>query len=120
MERTCAAAQVAAALSLSPDSIGRYAREGRIPFSATPGGHRRFNIDEVRQALAPAGSAAGGRVFSVSPATLRRRRIRSVATPDLPGEAQPAKDGSAVSAAEALFAAAWRIQRSVPLTSASR
>lgn len=29
-----------------------YAREGRIPFDATPGGHRRFDIEEVRAALA--------------------------------------------------------------------
>lgn len=115
-----AAASIRAASSLSLDSIGRYAREDRIPFSTTPGGHRRFDIDEVRQALAPAGSAAGGRLFSVSPATLRRRRIRSVATPALAREAQPAMVGSAVNAAEALFAAAWRVQRSVPLTSASR
>jgi hypothetical protein len=28
-----------------------YARNGRIPFDQTPGGHRRFDLDEVRQAL---------------------------------------------------------------------
>jgi hypothetical protein len=29
-----------------------YARDGRIPFDTTPGGHRRFDIEEVRTALA--------------------------------------------------------------------
>jgi hypothetical protein len=29
-----------------------YARNGRIPFDTTPGGHRRFDIEEVRTALA--------------------------------------------------------------------
>jgi len=28
-----------------------YARNGRILFDTTPGGHRRFDIDEVRDAL---------------------------------------------------------------------
>jgi hypothetical protein len=28
-----------------------YARNGRIPFDSTPGGHRRFDVDEVRVAL---------------------------------------------------------------------
>lgn len=119
MDRSAEAAQVAAALGLSPDSIGRYAREGRIPFSATPGGHRRFNIDEVRQALAPAGASGGRGMFSVSPATLRRRRIRSVATPA--GVApQPDQSRVTVSAADELFAGAWRVQRSVPLTTHTR
>jgi nucleoside phosphorylase len=31
--------------------VQRYAREGKVPFDQTPGGHRRFNLDEVRAAL---------------------------------------------------------------------
>lgn len=120
MERAAAAAHVAAALGLSADSIGRYAREGRIPFSTTPGGHRRFNIDEVGQALAAPSAGGGGHLFSVSQATLRRRRIRSVATPAVAREARPAQVESVPSAADDLFAAAWRVQRSVPLASAAR
>lgn len=38
-------------LGISPATVQRYAREGRIPFSLTPGGHRRFDIDEVKRAL---------------------------------------------------------------------
>lgn len=43
---------VAEALGVSVDTVGRYAREGLIPFSTTPKGHRRFDLAEVRQALA--------------------------------------------------------------------
>lgn len=43
---------VAEILGVRPTTVQRYAREGRIPFAATPGGHRRFDIDEVRAALA--------------------------------------------------------------------
>lgn len=42
---------VAEALGLRPATVQQYARNGRIPFDATPGGHRRFDIDEVRAAL---------------------------------------------------------------------
>lgn len=38
-------------MGVSVDSIGRYAREGLIPFETTPKGHRRYNVDEVRVAL---------------------------------------------------------------------
>lgn len=36
---------------MSPATVQRYAREGRIPYATTPGGHRRFDIYEVRAAL---------------------------------------------------------------------
>lgn len=45
-------AEVAAALGLRPATVQMYARNGRIPFDATPGGHRRFDVEEVRAALA--------------------------------------------------------------------
>lgn len=43
--------EVARSVGVSVDSIGRYAREGLIPFETTPKGHRRYNVDEVRVAL---------------------------------------------------------------------
>lgn len=43
---------VAAALGVSERSVRMYAQSGRIPFRLTPGGHRRFDLDEVRAALA--------------------------------------------------------------------
>jgi hypothetical protein len=43
---------LAEALGVSVDTVGRYAREGLIPFAVTPKGHRRYDLDEVRDALA--------------------------------------------------------------------
>lgn len=44
-------AQLAKALELSPTRVRQLAAEGRIPFLTTPGGHRRFDLVEVRAAL---------------------------------------------------------------------
>lgn len=44
-------AEVGQALGLAPATVQKYARDGRIPFNATPGGHRRFDVEEVRAAL---------------------------------------------------------------------
>ena len=42
---------LARALNVSGETIRYHARQGRIPFAVTPGGHRRFDIDEVKEAL---------------------------------------------------------------------
>ena len=89
---------------------------GRIPFDVTPGGHRRFNVDEVRLALATAASRAS-HVFPVPAATLRARAIRSVTTAR-PGASRIAPAATGATAAEELLSSAWRVQRSVPLVSA--
>jgi excisionase family DNA binding protein len=89
LNRTLKAAQVAEALGVSVDSVGRYARAGQIPFAATPGGHRLFDLAEVRQALAASGSTPARELFDVPPATLRRRRIRAVVTTSAAPETQP-------------------------------
>lgn len=49
--RRSTTAETAAAFGLKPATIQLYARQGRIPFGATPGGHRRFDLDEVADAL---------------------------------------------------------------------
>lgn len=54
--RTRTSQLVADELGVTSSTISRYAREGRIPFITTPGGHRRFDLDEVRSALAPRSS----------------------------------------------------------------
>ena len=124
VDRTAEAAEVAAAVGVSVDSIGRYAREGRIPFSTTPGGHRRFSIDEVRHALG-ASDVTARALFAVPSSTQRRRQIRAVSTTSAQvtafldsSEAIPRDAG--LSAADELLAGAWRVQRSVPLASAGR
>jgi hypothetical protein len=50
-DRRATSSDVAKALDVSAATVGLYARQGRIPYSLTPGRHRRFNIDEVRDAL---------------------------------------------------------------------
>lgn len=45
--RRLRSAEVGLLLGLSATTIQRYAREGRIRYNVTPGGHRRFDIDEV-------------------------------------------------------------------------
>ncbi len=57
--RTAATSEVAAVLGLAPATVQKYAREDRIPFGVTPGGHRRFDIEEVRAALASPKTFAG-------------------------------------------------------------
>lgn len=50
-DRTASTSDVARALGVGSPTVQSYARQGRIPFGVTPGGHRRFNLDEVRDAL---------------------------------------------------------------------
>lgn len=45
---------IARALDVDEQTVRRYAREGIIPFAETLGGHRRYDLDEVRAALARA------------------------------------------------------------------
>lgn len=116
VDRSLEAGDLARALRISPDSVGRYAREGRIPFDVTPGGHRRFNVDEVKLALGAADGPAGAHVFSVPAATLRARAIRSVTTSRSAASAVAAPAATERdSAVEQLLCSAWRVQRSVPL-----
>ena len=42
---------IARALDIDEQTVRRYAREGIIPFAETLGGHRRYDLDEVRAAL---------------------------------------------------------------------
>jgi excisionase family DNA binding protein len=49
--RTASTKDIAEALHVEPTTVQRYAREGRIPFDVTPGGHRRFDVAEVVEFL---------------------------------------------------------------------
>lgn len=51
MKRSAYPQDVAEALGISVDTVSRYAREGLIPFDSTPKGHRRYNLEEVRDVL---------------------------------------------------------------------
>lgn len=51
MNRTATTEQVAAALHVQPATVRKYARDQRLPFDTTPGGHRRFDVDEAVHAM---------------------------------------------------------------------
>jgi hypothetical protein len=53
-ERVATSADVASALGLSASTVQLYARQERIPFTTTPGGHRRYSVSEVQLALSAA------------------------------------------------------------------
>jgi excisionase family DNA binding protein len=42
-------AEVAELLSVSPKTVSRWAKEGKLPFLKTLGGHRRYPAAEIRQ-----------------------------------------------------------------------
>lgn len=52
MPRTATTETLARALHVGPAAVRKYARQGRVPFDQTPGGHRRFDIEEAVAALA--------------------------------------------------------------------
>jgi excisionase family DNA binding protein len=51
MARTATTEQVAAALHVKPATVRKYARERRLPYDTTPGGHRRFSVEEAVRAV---------------------------------------------------------------------
>jgi hypothetical protein len=56
--------QLAAQIPLSPATIRRYAKEGRIPSISTPGGHRRYVLEDVLAALNGIGNMAVEEILS--------------------------------------------------------
>lgn len=43
------ASQAAALLQVSPKTVSRWAKEGKLPFMKTLGGHRRYPEAEIRE-----------------------------------------------------------------------
>lgn len=48
-ERYLRTSEVALRLQVSPKTVARWAKEGRLPYQATLGGHRRFPASAVDQ-----------------------------------------------------------------------
>jgi excisionase family DNA binding protein len=44
-------AEVADLLSVSPKTVSRWAKDGKLPFMKTLGGHRRYPEAEIRELL---------------------------------------------------------------------
>jgi excisionase family DNA binding protein len=57
---------VARALKVSGETIRYQARHGRIPFEVTPGGHRRFRISAVKEALGMPEPEMGAEMTSIT------------------------------------------------------
>ncbi|MCU0269210.1 MAG: excisionase family DNA-binding protein [Acidimicrobiales bacterium] len=72
---TATTKQVAAALGLSERTIRSDAADGRIPFTTTPGGHRRFDLAAVRSALRPEPERRPTTVPSLAALRRHRRQI---------------------------------------------
>ena len=69
-------------IHLSPAALQRYARQGRLPARVTPGGHYRFDLEQVVEALGvPAATLEGSQ--RVSPVERlfeeHRQQIREIA-----------------------------------------
>ncbi|MEX0835478.1 MAG: helix-turn-helix domain-containing protein [Nitriliruptor sp.] len=107
--------QIADALGLAPSTVQKYARDGHVLHDMTPGGHRRFNLEEVRAALfeeasslrRPAlaldGGLGTGEAVTFSEAAAAERDIRALVA--LP-EQGPSPERTAL---EDLFGTARRV-----------
>ena len=63
---------IARALEIDEQTVRRYARDGLIPFAETLGGHRRYDLDEVRAAL---GRARARRLEPLDSSTEQSSRL---------------------------------------------
>jgi excisionase family DNA binding protein len=100
---------IARLLHVSEETVRQYARDGRIPCETTPGGHRRFNADAVRAALA----AEKESLPSVGDSRLRELRYKRVAINfDAPAPSMPI-------ATEAAALGAFERREALPVPSTS-
>ncbi|HSS11653.1 MAG TPA: helix-turn-helix domain-containing protein [Acidimicrobiales bacterium] len=53
---TSAAAKI---LGVHPDTLARWADEGKVPYWRTPGGQRRFRREDIEALSMPTSKAAG-------------------------------------------------------------
>jgi predicted site-specific integrase-resolvase len=52
--------EVARIFGIGPSTLGRWARGGRLAWTLTPGGHRRYRWADVRKLIGTNGSVADG------------------------------------------------------------
>ncbi len=78
MVRTATSKEIAAELGVTATTVRKYALAGRLPCDRTPGGHRRYDIEEAKAALG-VNSQAAHSVSPVDPSALDQYRGRVVA-----------------------------------------
>ena len=64
-ERFLRTSDVARMLHVSPKTVSRWAKEGRLPHLSTLGGHRRFPASEIERLMAELGGSRAGRTSQV-------------------------------------------------------
>jgi hypothetical protein len=79
VRRTATSEQVAAALHVKPATVRKYAREHRLPYDTTPGGHRRFDVAEAVAAVLGSAVPGSGRTTPDVAALVRVLPASSVA-----------------------------------------
>lgn len=63
-ERYLRTSEVALRLQVSPKTVARWAKEGRLPYLATLGGHRRFPESAINELLGVLSSSVGSQRYS--------------------------------------------------------
>ena len=64
-EKFLRTSDVARMLHVSPKTVSRWAKEGRLPHLSTLGGHRRFPASEIERLMAELTGARSGRTSQV-------------------------------------------------------
>jgi len=82
MSRNLGTKELAQQLGVSEQTIRYHARKGAFPYDPTPGGHRRYDLDEVRAARRRRRCAHFARAGSVSPTWRSHRSGNSVGRAD--------------------------------------
>jgi len=62
-DRFLRTSEVALLLQVSPKTVSRWAKEGRLPYMATLGGHRRFPQSEIRRLTEDLNRSTEGAMF---------------------------------------------------------
>ena len=65
-EKFLRTSDVARMLHVSPKTVSRWAKEGRLPHLSTLGGHRRFPATEIERLMEELTGARPGRASQVS------------------------------------------------------
>jgi len=65
-EKFLRTSDVARMLHVSPKTVSRWAKEGRLPHLSTLGGHRRFPASEIEKLMGELSGERSGKTFQAS------------------------------------------------------